>query len=59
MAFTFQANEHGLRLGVAGSISQLQDSKTEEPHMTFFPAVFMLTDADDHEAHGLLAWQQS
>ena len=52
--FTFKTNEHGLLLGAVGPVGLVQDEITGEPHMRFFPSIFMLSDAEDNEAHKLL-----
>ena len=54
MDFTFNTNEHGLLLGVIGPVGLWQEKDSEEPHMRFFPAIFMLADKEDKEAHHLL-----
>ena len=52
--FTFKTNEHGLLLGAVGPVGLVQDESTGEPHMRFFPSIFMLSDAEDESAHQLL-----
>ena len=54
MDFTFRPNEHGLLLGVIGPVGLWQEKDSEESHMRFFPAIFMLADKEDKEAHHLL-----
>ena len=50
--FTFKTNTEGLLLGGAGPVG-LYVGKDGLPHMRFVPVVFLLSDAEDEEAHTL------
>ena len=49
MDFTFKTNQQGLLLGAVGPVGiHVLDGL---PHMRFMPTVFMISEAEDHEAH--------
>jgi hypothetical protein len=52
MEFTFKTNREGLLLGCIGNINLW--SRGLLPHMRFLPAVFMIADEEDEEAHAML-----
>ena len=51
MDFTFKTNENDLVLGVIGPVGLWTEKDKGIPHMRFIPAVFMLSEAEDHLAH--------
>eukprot|EP00959_Pyramimonas_sp_CCMP1952_P096263 2012696-Pyramimonas_sp.AAC.1 len=52
MNFTFKTNREGLSLGTCGPRGLR--AETTLPRVAFAPAVFMVADAEDEEAHRLL-----
>ena len=54
MDFTFNTNKQGLLLGSAGPVG-IRTSANGMPSMRYLPALFMVCDAEDTEAHRLCA----
>ena len=50
--FTFKTNQESLLLGAIGPCGLRQTNSG--PHVRFVPVLFMLAEAEDEEAHGLL-----
>ena len=51
--FTFKTNQESLLLGAIGPCGLRQTNSG--PHVRFVPVLFMLAEAEDEEAHGLLS----
>lgn len=54
MDFTFNTNVEGLLLGAAGPVGLVIEKEGGLPHMRCFPQVFMLSHAEDEDAHKIL-----